>query len=235
MAIFKNTPPTVTSGLVLSLDAANSKSYVSGSTVWRDMSGNSRSGSLLSGTSFNATNGGAINFTGGYVSGSSQINTGQNFTVSVWMYPTALGTTRTALVGNSYNYSSANGWFFSTAGFSVNNTFFLSIGTDQAYRVAAANTLTVNQWHYLTAVCQNGGGSIDLYRNGNVITSYANSLQTVNTLTYTSAELNIGGRLSTNIDPYAGSISQVQIYNRALSAQEVKQNYDALKTRFNLS
>ena len=40
MAIYKNTPPIVTSGLVLSLDAANSKSYVSGSTVWRDMSGN---------------------------------------------------------------------------------------------------------------------------------------------------------------------------------------------------
>jgi len=234
MAIFKNTPPIVTNGLVLSLDAANSRSYVSGSTVWRDMSGNNRSGSLLSGTSYSSTNGGSINFTGGYVSGSSQINTRQNFTVSVWMYPTALGTTRRALVGNSYSGNS-NGWYLSTAGSNTNNTFFFSVGTDQAYRVAAADTLALNQWYYLTAVCQNGWGSIDLYRNGNVITSYAVSLQTTNTLTYTFAELNIGGRISTSIDPYSGNISQVQVYNRALSAQEVKQNYDALKTRFNLS
>jgi hypothetical protein len=69
----------VTNGLVLYLDAANSKSYVSGSTTWSDVSGNSRSGSLLSGTSYSNTNGGSVNFTGGYVSGTSQVNTGQNY------------------------------------------------------------------------------------------------------------------------------------------------------------
>ena len=225
----------VTNGLVLYLDAANSKSYVSGSTTWSDMSGNNRSGSLLSGTSYSNTNGGSINFTGGYVAGTSQVNTGQNFTVSVWTYPTLLGTTRRGLVGNSYSFTPSNGWFFSTAGANTNNTFFFSVGSDQAYRIAAADTLALNQWYYLTAVCQNGGGSIELYRNGNVITSYAFSLQTTNTVTYTTSELNIGARISTAIDPYSGSISQVQIYNRALSAQEVLQNYNATKTRFNLT
>jgi len=224
----------VRDGLVLNLDAAKKDSYPGTGTTWRDISGNSRSGSLVSGTSFTSTNGGAINFAGGYVSGSSQVNTGQNFTVSVWTYPTLLGTTRRALVGNSYNFTPSNGWFFSTAGASTNNTFFFSVGSDQAYRIAAADTLALNQWYYLTAVCQNGGGSIDLYRNGNVITSYALSLQTTNTITYTTAELNIGGRLSTNLDLYTGNIAQVHIYNKALSATEVLQNYNALKARFGL-
>jgi hypothetical protein len=224
----------VRDGLVLNIDAAKKDSYPGTGTTWRDVSGNSRSGSLVSGTSFTSTNGGAINFAGGYVSGSSQVNTGQNFTVSVWTYPTLLGTTRRALVGNSYNYSSANGWFFSTAGAGTNNTFFFSVGADLAYRVAIANTLAVNQWYYLTAVCQNGGGSIDLYKNGTIITSYAVSLQTTNTVTYTTAELNIGARISTALDPYSGSIAQVQIYNRALSATEVLQNYNAVKGRFGL-
>jgi hypothetical protein len=224
----------VRDGLIFDLDAAKLDSYPRTGILWSDVSGNGRSSSLLSGTSYNNTNGGSINFAGGYVSGSSQVNTGQNFTVNVWTYPTLLGTTRRALVGNSYNYSTSNGWFFSTAGASTNNTFFFSVGADLAYRIAAANTLSLNQWYYLTAVCQNGGGSIDLYRNGNIITSYAVSLQATNTVTYTTSELNIGARLSTNIDPYTGEISSVTIYNKALTAQQVLQNYNATKGRFGL-
>ena len=41
-------------------------------------------------------------------------------------------------------------------------------------------------------------------------------------------------RLSPPPDPLRGNIANVQIYNRALSAQEVLQNYNATKTRFGL-
>jgi hypothetical protein len=57
-------PSIVTDGMVLSLDAANTKSYVSGSTVWRDMSGNEYSGSLINGPTFSNVNGGSIVFDG---------------------------------------------------------------------------------------------------------------------------------------------------------------------------
>jgi hypothetical protein len=49
MAIYKNTPPIITDGLTHYLDAANSKSYVTGSTIWNDLSGLRNSGSFTSG------------------------------------------------------------------------------------------------------------------------------------------------------------------------------------------
>ena len=114
----------------------------------------------------------------------------------------------------------------------INNTFFFSAGADNAYRMAAANTLSLNQWVYISAVCQNGGGSINLYKNG-IETSYGLTSLSTNTLTYTYPQFNVGFRDSAGTtDPYTGNISVVQIYNRALSAAEVLQNYNATKGRY---
>jgi hypothetical protein len=226
-------PNTVTDGLVLYLDAANTKSYVSGSTTWNDLVG-TNNGTLVNGPTFNGNNGGSIVFDGvdDRVSRTTNINTGQNFTVNAWIYPTLLGITRRAVVASSYNYTSLNGWFFSTAGSFTNNTFFISVGADNAYRVAAADTLSLNQWVYISVVCQNGGGSINLYKNG-IETSYAATLLSTNTLTYTYPQFNVGFRaVGAEPDPYTGNISIVQIYNRALSATEVLQNYNATKGRY---
>ena len=232
---FNYSPKIVTNGLVLCLDAANTKSYVSGSTAWTDLSQGGNNGTLTNGPTFNSSNGGSIVFDGvdDRVSRTTNINTGQNFTVNAWIYPTLLGTTRRAVAISSNNYTSLNGWFFSTAGANTNNTFFLSIGSDNAYRVALANTLSLNQWAYISAVCQNGGGSINLYKNG-IETSYAVTVLSTNTLIYTYPQFNVGYRDAGTPDPYTGNISVVQIYNRALSASEVLQNYNATKTRFGL-
>ena len=54
----------VTNGLVLALDAANRRSYISGSFVWNDISGNRNSGSLINGPTFDSANGGSIVFDG---------------------------------------------------------------------------------------------------------------------------------------------------------------------------
>ena len=59
-----NTPPVVTNGLILHLDAGNRLSYTSGSTVWNDLSGNNNSGSLTNGPTFNSANQGSIVFDG---------------------------------------------------------------------------------------------------------------------------------------------------------------------------
>jgi len=229
----------VTDGLLMYLDAANTKSYVSGSTTWNDMSRRDNNGTLVNGPTFNGNNGGSIVFDGNddRVSRTSNINTGQNFTVSAWIYPTLLGTTRRCVVANSYNYVGFNGWFFSTAGFGVSSTIFLSIGTDLAYRAAPANTLSLNTWVHITGVVEGGGSNITLYKNGIALTTYATSLLAANTITYSYSQLNVGYRdvgSLTNTDPYTGRIAQTSVYNRALSAQEVLQNYNATKSRFGL-
>jgi hypothetical protein len=61
---FNYSPKIVTDGLVLYLDAANTKSYVSGSTVWNDLSRSGYNGTLTNGPTFNISNGGSISFDG---------------------------------------------------------------------------------------------------------------------------------------------------------------------------
>jgi hypothetical protein len=81
-------PNIVTDGLVLYLDAANTKSYVSGSTTWNDMSGFSNNGTLVNGPTFNSANGGSIVFDGvnDYVDCNSTIvNLNSSFTFASWV------------------------------------------------------------------------------------------------------------------------------------------------------
>ena len=60
----KYSPKIITNGLVLSLDAANNKSYPRSGTTWTDLSGNSNTGTLTNGPSFNDGNQGSIVFDG---------------------------------------------------------------------------------------------------------------------------------------------------------------------------
>ena len=229
-------PQLITNGLVLYLDAADRTSYPGYGTTWRDISGGNNV-ALTNGPTYDNGNGGSIVFDGvdDYVGRNLSLNTGQNFTVNAWIYPTVLGTTRRAIAASSYDYTTANGWLFCTAGASTNNTFFFSVGSDNSFRIAAANTLSPNQWSYVSAVCQNGGGLIDLYKNGTAISSYALSSLTSNTLTYFNNQFNIGFRqVGGTTDPFTGNISTTQIYNRALSAAEVAQNFNAQRQRFNI-
>jgi hypothetical protein len=228
----------VTNGLVLNLDAAKRDSYPGSGTSWRDIVSNTVTGSLINGPTFNSNNGGGIVFDGtdDRVSQTTAINAGDNFTVGAWVYPTAMGVTRRAVIGNSYNYSTRRGWFFCVGGGGVSNAFFLSIGSDNAYKITPADTLSTNTWVYITATCQNGGSSIDLYKNGTLISGSFASLLTSGNISYDINQFNIGLRLvGGTADPYTGNIAQVSIYNRALTASEVLQNYNSLKSRFGLT
>lgn len=224
--------PIVTDGLVLYLDAANTKSYPGTGTNWYDLTKNSNNGVLTSGPVFNNENGGNITFDGvdDRVSGNS-INTGQNFTVSAWIYPTLLGSIRRCVVSNSYPNTGQLGWLFCTAGFNNPDNFFLSIGADLAYKVSLNGSLSLNTWAYISAVVKNGGEFIDLYKNGEILGwSYSNL--TPISIDYSNSQFHIGFRYLSQTDPFTGGISQVKIYNRALSSTEMLQNYNATKNRF---
>ena len=237
-------PDLIQDGLALALDAGNRKSYPGSGTVWNDLSGNGNTGTLTNGPTFNSNNGGSIVFDGSndVVTLGKSLNVGNNFTVGVWAYPTLLGTTRRNLVlnGNDYGVGGVhrNGWILNTSGAGTNNTFFLSIGNDTAYRVAGANTLNINEWTYLVGVVTNGGESITLYKNGREVPSYAATVTSPGTISYTFQEFNMGYRQITGTgpvaDPFTGNIAVTQLYNRALSAQEILQNFIATRKRFGL-
>ena len=231
-----HSPAIVTDGLVFYHDAANRRSYSGSGTSVFNITG-TKTGILTNGVGFTTVNQGYFSFDGtnDFIDLTTNLNVGSNFSVFAWIYPANINQ-RNAIVGNSYPYTSADGWFLSTATnyLGTSNTFFISVGADVAFRTAANESLTLNTWNYIGGTVTNGGGSIVLYRNANQITTYHAGTQTVNTITYNTQDMAIGRRVSTNTEYFIGNIALVQIYNRTLTAQEVLQNYNATKGRYGL-
>jgi len=218
----------VRDGLILNLDPGNSRSYAGAGNTIYDLSGFGNTGTLVS-TTFSSLNNGSLS---GVISKNSSVNSGQNFTVSAWIYPTSFAT-RNAIVGNAYPYSSNAGWYFFTANnyFSLNQSLFFSAGADQVSVGSISYVLPLNSWSYVSASVSNGGSSVKLYVNG-IETSYGRTSYASLNLDYSTNEFYIGKRHSAAGDNFGGNISQVKIYNRALSQQEIQQNYNATKNRF---
>lgn len=232
-------PDMIQEGLLISLDASDRNSYVSGSTAWRDLSGNLNNLTSFNNVTYNATQGGNFTFvsanSGSISTAGTNINAGSNFSVFAWINPSPTISVRNAIVGNSYPYNSTQGFYLATAtGYAgLNNTFFISIGADNAYATATNNSLITGSWNYIGGTVINGGAAINLYANG-IQTGYQGQIFSTNTVTYLTNQFHIGQRVLGNSEPFAGSIANVQIYNRALSATEIQQNYNALKSRFGL-
>ena len=84
--------PIVTDGLVLYLDAANTKSYTGTGTTWYDLTKNGNNGVLTSGPVYNSENGGNITFDGvdDYVNlGNPNSLDILNFTICAWVKSTS--------------------------------------------------------------------------------------------------------------------------------------------------
>lgn len=230
MAFYRG-PQIVKDGLVLWLDAANDKSYTSGSAIWRDMSGNNYSGSLINGPTFSSANNGSIVFDGvnDYVninpeSSGSAIS---SYTFSVWFNPPSL-TSYSLQRGND---GAGNGWSIQ-AGVSAEGKYIIGVVTTVpslvGYGVTSSFAANLNTWANITGVWS-AGSSLSLYVNGLL----NNSISISGTVLRSSTLGWVLGRITTSLYGRS-SISNVQIYNRALSPSEVQQNFNALRGRYNL-
>ena len=206
---FVHSPKIVTDGLVLALDAGNTKSYVSGSTTWSDKSGRGNNGTLVNGPTFSSANGGSIVFDGvnDYVTGSLQNSS--LYTLGIWIKIT------TYTIGGGLFGGGDNGIYLQLGG---GNTW-------QFFDAFTGNVgPTLGQWAYIVGV--KGTTNDSLYRNASIITSAP------------SAGISLGTsfKIARRFDGILTNcqVGIAQIYNRALSASEVLQNYNATKGRFGL-
>jgi hypothetical protein len=234
MAFYRG-PKIVTNGLVLALDAANTKSYVSGSTTWNDLSGNNNSGSLVNGPTFSTANGGSIVFDGTNdyvdVSNSTSLNP-TTISIGAWFYLNSLVTNQNII---SKGFTSVAEPFVQYTLKMLDSSPFNTIqiqtsigGTRQT--LTSATTLTTGVWYY--AVGTYDGSTLRMFING---IQDANTISSSGTITSYNTPLQVG-RWGTQGNQYLnGRIATAQIYNRALSAAEVAQNYNAQKSRFNLT
>lgn len=243
MAIVYNTG-IVRSGLVLHLDAANVKSYPGSGTVWKDLSGGGKNGSLVNGPAYDAGNKGAfiMDGTNDYVSvtNGNYLNTNE-CTISCWMYFDNITTTFTGypfLHKNQYNSTgiSAN---IGTGG-SVNNRLcslrFSTTGNAAAASnlVPSLESLPFNSWHQicLKIYLDSGDTKISLYINGNI---QATSTGVSGNLVPNSIPLIIGAPGPGQGSAYMkGKLSNYKIYNRSLTDQELVQNFNSLRGRYGI-
>lgn len=219
---FNFSPKIVTNGLVFYADAANTKSIVSGSTTWNDLSRNQVVCNVISGvTVYDTGSLGSIVFNGtvGYLSNSGNTyNANSGSTMSCWFNPSTLGSFNVIF---SHDSNTNNGYRIQ-----INSSrLTFTLGTTQDY--ITNYTLSTNMWY--NAVACVSGSVANIYLNSNLISTF-----NIGSMLGSPNLFRIGRNVQQDNYHFIGKISNVSLYNRALSSQEVLQNYNATKTRFGL-
>ena len=234
-------PRIVTDGLVLHLDAGNRKSYTGSGNTWTDLSGNANNGTLVNGVGYNSANGGSLVFDGvnDYVGISDNVSVSsvgnENFSLTAFVKVNTSANTKNILRRD--NISTQGGENRRVIVLTVSSAGFPTLGVVDGSSNAAIYSQNIcdNNWHYLVGVYERATNSIVqyLYENGALrAQTVYNNTQSFNT----SRQPWCVGNVNTlyNGEWYTGNIAQVSIYNKALSANEVQQNYNATKGRFGL-
>ena len=217
-------PNIITDGLVLALDASSKRSYVSGSSTWYDLSGNDYNATVESSVSFSSTYGGGL----------TTLNDLNNANQSIY-----------GSISLSSEYYTWEIWF-------TNNG---SQGADaSAFGVKDSGGITSNGFRAQPAIQTWIDGSLDVTttaaatssptqviqrRSGITFNGFVNSVLSDTDTgdseygTYTSYSMNDRSFTISN-NGWNGTYYIVRMYNRALSNEEILQNYDATKLRFGL-
>jgi len=227
--------PIVTLGLILNLDAGNIASYPGSGTSWTDLSGNNNTGTLTNGPTYSSSNGGAIVFDGinDYVESANTADNLGTFTTSAWIKVSTSSSLNTILA-KLVNYASGAGWLLSVHfGTSPARVQFIiqTNGSNWSGYWTTTTAISLGSWYKIDVVISNNV-VIAIYING---VSYTVGSQIAGTITTISNSVPVRiGTDAANEYFFPGSISNAQIYNRALVLSEILQNYNALKGRFGL-
>ena len=221
------------SGIVLNVDAGVTASYSGTGTTWNDLSGNNYHGTLTNGPTFNSSNGGNIVFDGiddGIGITSTALLSVNAMTISSW--------------NKSANYAHNGFMFEKTTNGNVNTQYSLFFNsnstiyyrtyglssTDLTHGWSGQNTIINNKWNNVVATFD--GTYKRIYINGILRATSGVLTGTVTQNTTGAAYIGVYGNFAGY--RFNGSIAATVVYNRALSADEIKRNYNARKRRFDL-
>jgi hypothetical protein len=224
----------VTNGLVLNLDAGFSPSFATipsnanSSTVtpWYDLSlsGNNNSGSLINGPTFNSANGGSIVFDGidDYVDCGNSITFAQGFTLFI-LFKTTASTLK--VIAGKFSGASNDFW----VGVLSDGTLRFSISIGAKREPTSTTVINTGNWYLGTFIYNPSTLAASLYVNGNIEQTVIGDIPFIEP----NPPFVLGNFPGANFF-FPGSIALCEVYNRALTAAEVLQNYNALKGRFGL-
>ena len=226
-------PNTVEDGLVLALDAGNNKSAPVGiGTIWDDISGNNNTvnGIDPSYDMFQSYAGGVFSFDGVnkeiYLSDSDSLRfTNALFSINVWIYIDSLSNSFPII--NKRGQTELDNLDYS---FEVSNDGKVRLIIDSNLVCdTATGLIEQGNWYNLTAT--HDGNTAKIYINGVQSVSVSSNKSS---LSSSSVLIRIGYAFSTWPSKVygMGKISIISMYDRALTPQEISQNYNAIKARY---
>jgi hypothetical protein len=226
-----HSPRIVTDGLVLCLDAGNTKSYPGSGTTWTDLSGRGNNGTLVNGVGYNGSNLGSLSFDGtdDYVSQTAGLTDSfwqGNWTASFWVNFDTLNPNLTSNDKTLLQHGSSN----TRQGLHLtqrnNHIWFGLYGDD----LEATINLTTSRWYNVVFTLNNSTYLKQNYLNG----SFDNSHSSGGAYVGTGNNTRIGGIVLNFGLTFDGFMSHCSFYNRVLTAAEISQNYNALRSRYSI-
>ncbi len=234
----------VREGLIFYVDAANHKSYISGSTTVNSFMGG-YSGSFVGDVTFSTSSLGNWKFDGntdyidfGEASDSSFTSSfdpqSNNYTANIFFKIDSDNADTSVIMGKGCGSSAVKGWLIWYSN-SAEILYYRVSGKgtldnqDTSQRANVSFSINKNQIYMSTFVIDRTNNQIIGYLNGgNPQTTSISGFDTF--ISPYKFLIGIRHQLSLALN---GNIYLAQIYNRALSPKEVLQNYNALKGRFN--
>ena len=232
MGVFSG-PNVVDNNLVLYLDAANTQSYTGSGSTWTDLSGSSNNASISNNTH---NTGESFTITSTSDNTLSGINlTGGSFSMEMWINRT--GNSHDGTEGQLFTQDSGNNngngwqWKVTNSDNIVRFVYWTSSTRSSAVTIASDTALSNSTWYQL--VVTYNGTTIKMYQNKTEVHSSNPS----SSLYGSTVAIGIGMFNQTlSFDGrFNGKIAIIRAYDdKALTTAEIKQNYDATKSRFGL-
>jgi hypothetical protein len=220
---FINVLPPVRDNLILNLDAGDLASYPGSGTTWFDLSGSNNTSVLTNGPTYTYSDS-LSNFlfdgSNDYVVVNSNANllSKTEYTKFVFFYATSFSTANNLISGGVSGTNHAFWLNFSNRLYAGHNASWST--------VTGSTTLSTNTW-YCGAVTYSNVSGWKLYLNGVLDGTSATSTTFDN-----SGELLIAAYANANV--FTGRIPLALVYNRALSAAEIAQNFNFYRTRYGI-
>jgi len=228
-------PDIIEDGLVLCLDAANKRSYLGTGTTWSDLKG-SNNGTLTNGPTFDSANKGSIVFDGSndyVVTNDSDLLSFTNAKFSLEVYFKYVNKTNqyNTLVGKRdyANTQREYSFFVDEAASTPTVQFIISSNLTANWTYVITPAIEKNRWYHAVATSNAGVGRV--YLDGRLSASNASMHSvTING----NSPFSIGNSYNggSQMQFLNGSISLARVYNRTLTSEEVRQNYEATVGRY---
>ena len=229
-------PDIIDDGLVLALDAADRNSYPGSGTTWYDLSGNGNNGTLtnMDGANLDSANGGSLSFDGTneYIQLSTTTLLRASSTISAWIniddFTTGKpsGTGRVFIMNSGVTFTNMIAFYNGGYSFETNTN-------SNPHEIAGRTTGNVSS----SAISPGSWFHFALVFDANTFYGYVNGIQTGTAAISDNLIFNRIG-YDTNRDNYPaylkGKISNFKVYNKALTASEIQQNFNVTRSRFGI-